>query len=75
MRALAVAVSPALRRAFHPAAVTLEMVAKIALAPLFASRFGFGCLPELVIVFPVRVLPILSNGVSAFPSLPPELGR
>ncbi len=72
---LAVAFSPLLRRTFYPAAVTLEMVPKIAFAPLFVTWFGFGYLPKLVIVFLVCFFPILLNGILAFTSLPPELHR
>lgn len=73
--ALAVAFSPFLRRTLYPAAVTLEMVPKIAFAPLFVTWFGFGYLPKLIIVFLVCFFPILLNGILAFGSLPPELHR
>ncbi len=39
---LAIAFSPLLRRTLYPTAVTLEMVPKIAFAPLFVTWFGFG---------------------------------
>jgi NitT/TauT family transport system permease protein len=73
--ALAVAFSRVLRQTFYPAAVTLEMVPKIAFAPLFVTWFGFGYLPKLIIVFLVCFFPILLNGILAFSSLPVELGR
>ncbi len=73
--ALAVAFSPFLRRTFYRAAVTLEMVPKIAFAPLFVTWFGFGYLPKLIIVYLVCFFPILLNGILAFASLPVELGR
>lgn len=73
--ALAVAFSPLLRQTFYPAAVTLEMVPKIAFAPLFVTWFGFGYLPKLIIVFLVCFFPILLNGILAFSSLPLELRR
>src|SRR5262245_57210242 len=57
--ALAVAFSRMLRQTFYPAAVTLEMVPKIAFAPLFVTWFGFGYLPKLIIVFLVCFFPIL----------------
>ena len=73
--ALAVAFSRVLRQTLYPAAVTLEMVPKIAFAPLFVTWFGFGYLPKLIIVFLVCFFPILLNGILAFSSLPAELGR
>ena len=73
--ALAVAFSRVLRQTLYPAAVTLEMVPKIAFAPLFVTWFGFGYLPKLIIVFLVCFFPILLNGILAFGSLPVELGR
>lgn len=73
--ALAVAFSPFLRRTLYPAAVTLEMVPKIAFAPLFVTWFGFGYLPKLIIVFLVCFFPILLNGILAFASLSVELHR
>lgn len=73
--ALAVAFSRVLRQTLYPAAVTLEMVPKIAFAPLFVTWFGFGYLPKLIIVFLVCFFPILLNGILAFSSLPVELGR
>jgi NitT/TauT family transport system permease protein len=59
----------------YPAAVTLEMLPKIAFAPLFVTWFGFGYLPKVTIVFLVCFFPILLNGILAFTSLSEELGR
>ncbi|MFO1069595.1 MAG: ABC transporter permease [Geminicoccaceae bacterium] len=73
--ALLVAFSRVLRHTLYPAAVTLEMVPKIAFAPLFVTWFGFGYLPKVIIVFLVCFFPILLNGVLAFASLPTELER
>jgi NitT/TauT family transport system permease protein len=73
--ALTVAFSSVLRKTFYPAAVTLEMVPKIAFAPLFVTWLGFGYLPKVIIVFLVCFFPILLNGILAFTSLPEDLGR
>ncbi len=73
--ALLTAFSGTMRRTFYPAAVTLEMVPKIAFAPLFVTWLGFGYLPKVIIVFLVCFFPILLNGVLAFASLPVDLGR
>lgn len=73
--ALVVAFSSLLRKTLYPAAVTLEMVPKIAFAPLFVTWFGFGYLPKVIIVFLVCFFPILLNGILAFTSLTEDLGR
>ncbi len=73
--ALVVAFSRVLRKTLYPAAVTLEMVPKIAFAPLFVTWFGFGYQPKVIIVFLVCFFPILLNGILAFTSLTEDLGR
>src|SRR6267154_2167515 len=57
--ALLIAFSKPLRQTLYPAAVTLEMVPKIAFAPLFVTWFGFGTTPKVIIVFIVCFFPIL----------------
>jgi NitT/TauT family transport system permease protein len=73
--ALVIAFSKPLRQTLYPAAVTLEMVPKIAFAPLFVTWFGFGTMPKVIIVFMVCFFPILLNGILAFTSLSLELSR
>src|SRR5260370_1025897 len=73
--ALGIAYSKPLRQTLYPAAVTLEMVPKIAFAPLFVTWFGFGTMPKVIIVFMVCFFPILLNGILAFTSLSLELSR
>jgi len=73
--ALVIAFSKPLRQTLYPAAVTLEMVPKIAFAPLFVTWFGFGTMPKVIIVFMVCFFPILLNGILAFTSLSEDLGR
>jgi NitT/TauT family transport system permease protein len=73
--ALMIAFSSVLRRTIYPSAVTLEMVPKIAFAPIFVTWFGFGILPKVIIVFMVCFFPILLNGILAFTSLSEDLGR
>jgi NitT/TauT family transport system permease protein len=68
-----VAFSPFLRRTFYPGAVALEMVPKIAFAPLFVTWFGFGYAPKILIVVLVCFFPILLNGLLAFNSLSTEV--
>jgi NitT/TauT family transport system permease protein len=72
---LAIAFSPALRRTVYPFFVSLEMVPKIAFAPLFISWLGFGLLPKVIIVVLVCFFPIALNAIHAFGSLSDELTR
>lgn len=73
--AMLVAFSKILRQTFYPTAVALEMVPKIAFAPLFVVWFGFGFIPKMIIVFLVCFFPILLNGILGFTSLSPEMGH
>ena len=72
---LAIAFSTFLRRTIYPFFVCIEMVPKIAFAPLFISWLGFGLLPKVIIVFLVCFFPIVLNAILAFGSLPEELER
>lgn len=67
-----VAFSEVLRRTLYPAAVTLEMVPKIAFAPLFVIWFGFAYASKMLVVFLVCFFPILINGIFGFTSLSNE---
>jgi NitT/TauT family transport system permease protein len=72
---LAIAFSSVLRRTIYPFFVTIEMVPKIAFAPIFISWLGFGLLPKVIIVFLVCFFPIVLNAILAFNSLSEELQR
>lgn len=72
---LAIAFSGILRRTIYPFLVCIEMVPKIAFAPLFISWLGFGLLPKVIIVFLVCFFPIVLNAILAFSSLPEEFSR
>jgi len=72
---LAIAFSSILRRTIYPFFVTIEMVPKIAFAPIFISWLGFGLLPKVIIVFLVCFFPIVLNAILAFNSLSEELQR
>jgi len=72
---LAIAFSSILRRTIYPFLVCIEMVPKIAFAPLFISWLGFGLLPKVIIVFLVCFFPIVLNAILAFNSLSEELTR
>ena len=73
--AMIVGFSRLMRQTFYPMAVALEMVPKIAFAPLFVVWFGFGFIPKMIIVFLVCFFPILLNGILGFTSLSPEMGH
>ena len=70
---LAIAFSSILKRTLYPFIVCIEMVPKIAFAPLFISWLGFGLLPKVIIVFLVCFFPIVLNAILAFSSLSEEL--
>jgi NitT/TauT family transport system permease protein len=72
---LSIAFSGFLRRTVYPFFVSLEMVPKIAFAPLFITWLGFGLLPKVIIVFLVCFFPIVLNAILAFGSLSEELTR
>jgi NitT/TauT family transport system permease protein len=72
---LVIAFSWVLRRTLYPLAVSLEMVPKIAFAPMFVTWLGFSFVPKIIIVFMVCFFPILLNGILAFTSLSEELLR
>ena len=72
---LAIAFSSVLRRTVYPFFVSLEMVPKIAFAPLFISWLGFGLLPKIIVVILVCFFPIVLNAILTFGSLSEELTR
>lgn len=72
---LIVAFSWVLRRTLYPVAVTIEMVPKIAFAPIMVSWIGFAFSGKVIIVFLVCFFPVLLNGILAFTSLSEDLLR
>lgn len=72
---LIIAFSWVLRRTLYPLAVSLEMIPKIAFAPMFVTWLGFSFVPKIIIVFMVCFFPILLNGILAFTSLSEDLLR
>ena len=72
---LAIAFWKPLQRTVYPFLVSLEMVPKIAFAPLFIAWLGFGLLPKVVIVVLVCFFPVALNSIHAFGSLSDELTR
>jgi NitT/TauT family transport system permease protein len=72
---LAIVTSALMRRTIYPLCVSLEMVPKIAFAPLFIAWFGFGLFPKIVVVFLVCFFPVVLNAMAGFAALPEELVR
>lgn len=76
--AMAVAYSRWFERTVYPVVVFLQIVPKIAIAPLFIIWFGFGFTPKLLLVFLLSFFPIVVAAVAGFKSVDPEvldLGR
>ena len=64
--ALAVAYSRFMEHAVYPMIVFLQIIPKIAIAPLFIIWFGFGFTPKLLLVFLLSFFPIVVSGIAGF---------
>jgi NitT/TauT family transport system permease protein len=71
--ALAVAYSRFVETAIYPVVVFLQIIPKIAIAPLFIIWFGFGFTPKLLIVFLLSFFPIVVASIAGFKSVDPEI--
>jgi NitT/TauT family transport system permease protein len=71
--ALAVAYSRFVEEAIYPAVVFLQIVPKIAIAPLFIIWFGFGFTPKLLLVFLLSFFPIVVASIAGFKSVDPDI--
>jgi NitT/TauT family transport system permease protein len=71
--ALAVTYSRFMRTAVYPVIVFLQIVPKIAVAPLFIIWFGFGYTPKLLIVFLLSFFPIVVSSIAGFKAVDPEI--
>ncbi len=71
--ALAVAYSRFLESSVYPVVVFLQIIPKIAIAPLFIIWFGFGYFPKLLIVFLLSFFPIVVSSIAGFKSVDPEI--
>ena len=67
--ALAVAYSRFMEQAVYPVIVFLQIIPKIAIAPLFIIWFGFGFMPKLLLVFLLSFFPIVVSSIAGFKSL------
>lgn len=70
---LAVARSRFIEESIYPLIVFLQIIPKIAIAPLFIIWLGFGFTPKLLIVFLLCFFPIVVSSVAGFKSVDPEI--
>jgi NitT/TauT family transport system permease protein len=71
--ALIVARSRFVEESVYPAIVFLQIIPKIAIAPLFIIWLGFGFTPKLLLVFLLCFFPIVVASVAGFKSVDPEI--
>jgi NitT/TauT family transport system permease protein len=71
--ALWIAYSRFMETAVYPAIVFLQIVPKIAIAPLFIIWFGFGFMPKLLLVFLLSFFPIVVASIVGFKSVDPDI--
>jgi NitT/TauT family transport system permease protein len=71
--ALITAYSRAIEVTLYPLIVFLQIVPKIAIAPLFIIWFGFGFTPKLLLVFLLSFFPIVVSSIAAFKSIDQEI--
>ncbi|MBL8380228.1 MAG: ABC transporter permease [Burkholderiales bacterium] len=71
--AMALAYSRLFEAAVYPTVVFLQILPKIAIAPLFIIWFGFGTLPKVLLVFLLTFFPIVVSAVAGFKSCDPDI--
>ncbi len=71
--ALAISYSRFMETAVYPVIVFLQIVPKIAIAPLFIIWFGFGFTPKLLLVFLLSFFPIVVSSIQGFKSLDADI--
>ncbi|HVX98641.1 MAG TPA: ABC transporter permease [Pseudorhodoplanes sp.] len=71
--ALTVAYSRFMEEAVYPAVVFLQIIPKIAIAPLFIIWFGFGFTPKLLLVFLLCFFPIVVASIAGFKAVDPDI--
>jgi len=69
--AIAMHLSPALRRAFYPLIVASQTIPVVAIAPILVVWFGFGIAPKLIIIALVCFFPICVNMLDGMRSVDP----
>jgi ABC-type nitrate/sulfonate/bicarbonate transport system permease component len=73
--ALALHLSPVLRRAFYPLLIASQTIPVIAIAPILVVWLGFGLGPKLAIVALICFFPITVNTLDGLRSVDPDLPR
>jgi NitT/TauT family transport system permease protein len=71
--ALSVSYSRTMENAVYPVIVFLQIIPKIAVAPLFIIWFGFGLTPKVLIVFLLTFFPIVVASIAGFKSADPDI--
>lgn len=71
--ALAFAVSRLFEAIVYPQIVFLQIIPKIAVAPLFMIWFGYGLTSKVLIVFLLSFFPVVIAAVQAFRSVDPDI--
>jgi NitT/TauT family transport system permease protein len=71
--AFVVAYSQFFEKSVYPLIVFLQIVPKIAIAPLFIIWFGFGFMPKLLLVFLLSFFPIVVSSTAGFKSVDPDV--
>jgi NitT/TauT family transport system permease protein len=71
--AMAIAGSRTFESSVYPIVIFLQILPKIAIAPLFIIWFGFGLTPKILLVFLLSFFPIVVAGVAGFKSVSPEI--
>lgn len=71
--ALLVVYSKAFEAVFYPLLVVLQIIPKIAIAPLFIIWVGFGLPSKILLVFLLSFFPIVVNAIAAFKAIESEV--
>lgn len=71
--ALAIANSRFIEKTVYPVIVFLQIIPKIAIAPLFVIWFGVGFTPRILLVFLLCFFPIVIASIAGFRSVRPEV--
>ena len=70
---LAIALSPFAKQVLYPPAMLMQLVPKIAMAPLFLVWFGFGMTSKVVLTLLMTFFPLLIASISGFQILDTRL--
>lgn len=70
---LAIALSTSVRRVVYPVLVFIQLIPKIAIAPLFLIWFGFGIQSKVLLTALLTFFPLLLASIAGFQQLDPRL--